>query len=244
MGEPVSHAEVEVHANADTAASAAAQRIAAELLAARAARGAAHFALAGGHTPARCYELVGPMLGSWAGTELWLGDERVVPAGDPARNEAMVRSVLLPLTPGARFHPVPAGLPPAATAEAYERELAAALPAGADGGPPVLDVALLGLGEDGHTASLFPFSRALAIEDRLCIAISGAPKPPPDRVSMTLPLLGAARSLIVLAVGEGKAMAVARALDHPDTGIPASLLPHATTRFIIDRAAARRLGRE
>jgi 6-phosphogluconolactonase len=140
-------------------------------------------------------------------------------------------------TPGPLLHRVEGagdGDPPAAAA-AYERELRDLVP----GEPlPILDLALLGLGEDGHTASLFPDDPVLQERERLVVAVRGS-KPPPERVTFTLPLLRAARALVVLTAGAGKAQAVQAMLAGPSPHTPASLLGEgATVELIADRAAA------
>jgi 6-phosphogluconolactonase len=100
----------------------------------------------------------------------------------------------------------------------------------------VLDLALLGLGEDGHTASLFPGDRALRVTDALAVAVV-AVKPPPNRITLTLPVLRTAREVIVLAAGAGKRDAVARVLAGPDPDVPASLLADADVTLVVDEAA-------
>ena len=104
-----------------------------------------------------------------------------------------------------------------------------------------MDLALLGLGEDGHTASLFPHAAALRARGEICVPVHDAPKPPPDRVSLTLDALRAARSAVILAVGGAKARAVAATLSGPDPGVPASLLAEGPVELIVDRAAAREI---
>ena len=141
---------------------------------------------------------------------------------------------------GAIAHAVPTGGSAEEAASAYASEIRRRVPAGPDG-VPALDLALLGLGEDGHVASLFPHAPALDARGEICVAVHDAPKPPPDRVSLTLDVLRAARSAVILAVGEGKARAAAAALSGPDPGVPASLLADGALELILDRAAAREL---
>lgn len=106
------------------------------------------------------------------------------------------------------------------------------------GAPPALDLVLLGLGEDGHTASLFPDDPLLGERERLCVAVHGT-KPPFDRVSLTLPVLNGARRTVVLSAGPGKAWAVGAMLAGPTTRVPASLLVDGVhVELIVDRAAA------
>ena len=123
---------------------------------------------------------------------------------------------------------------PADAAAAYEEELRRHLPN--RDGVPTLDVAFLGLGEDGHTASLFPGDPALDVTDRLAVPVVAA-KPPPNRITLTLPVLRAARRVVILATGTGKADAVARALAEPDPATPASLLAAADVVLVVDQPA-------
>jgi 6-phosphogluconolactonase len=214
--------QLTVAGDAESAARTTAERIVAAIDEARAQRGVAHVSLAGGRTPARTYELLGRMVHDWRDVHLWLGDERCVPRDDPDSNYALVVDTLLshPHDPPPTVHAWPgAHEDPAAAAEAYERELRRLLP----GDPPQLDLALLGLGEDGHTASLFPDDPILDERERLCAPVHGT-KPPFDRLTMTLPLLRAARRAIVLAGGAGKAWAVSQMQAGPSHRIPASLL--------------------
>lgn len=220
----------------DAAARTTAERIAAAILDARAERGVAHVALAGGRTPGRTYRQLARLVPDWRDVHLWLGDERAVPPDDPDSNHQLVMETLLaePLDPQPILHPVRGvDVDPAAAAAAYEQELRELVP----GDPPQLDVVLLGLGEDGHTASLFPDDPALEEDDRLCIAVHGL-KPPFGRVTMTLPLLRAARKLIVLAEGAGKAWAIGATLNGPSARVPASLLADADVELITDRTGA------
>ncbi len=232
--------ELTVVDDAEAAARTCAERVAEAIDAARAARGAAHLALAGGSTPARTYELLAQIVADWRDVHLWFGDERCVPLDDADSNHALVARTLLARLPAGTAPPLVHALPgagdgdPPAAAAAYERELRAALP----GAPPILDLALLGLGEDGHTASLFPDDPVLEERERLCVAVRGR-KPPPDRVTLTLPVLRAARAIVVLTAGAGKAAAVAGMRTGPSRHVPASLLGDgATVELIADRAAA------
>ena len=174
-------------------------------------RGAAHLALSGGSTPRRCYQLLGPLVGDWRAAQVWFCDERCVPPDDPQSNFRLAREELT--APGATWHRMQGQLGPDAGAAAYERELA----------DVVLDAALLGIGDDGHTASLFPRHVELDAPGRV-VGVTGAPKPPPGRISLTLPALGGARALVLLVSGHEKAPALAAALGEPSRDVPASLL--------------------
>jgi len=225
------------------AAGLAARRMADALAEAVEMRGAAHLALAGGNTPRAAYEALAALVGSWDGIHLWFGDERCVEPDDQESNYRMVRESLLSrIAIGEdRVHRIAGELGAEAAAERYEGELRATIgPARADAGVPELDLVLLGLGEDGHTASLFPGSETLDARGALCLPVHGSPKPPPDRVTMSLELLRAARALVVLASGSGKADAVRGIQAGPSRAVPASLLPADRTELVLDYAAAGR----
>jgi 6-phosphogluconolactonase len=203
------------------------------------ARGSAHIALAGGTTPERAYALVSPA--SWEGVELWFGDERCVGPGDPESNYRMVAETLLPHSRGAIVHRIEGELGAEAAASAYETALRG-LVAMNDGGLPVFDLVLLGIGEDGHTASLFPRNPALDARGVACVAVHDAPKPPPDRVSLSLEVLRAARSCVLLASGGAKAEPLKWALGAPTADVPSSLLARERLTIVADRAALALVG--
>ncbi len=231
-------ARVTVTDSAAEATNLAAERLAEAIAAGRRPGRTVHLSLAGGTTPRASYERLAALVDDWEGVELWLGDERLVPPDDPESNYRLVAETLLP--GGAHAHAVPTGGSAEEAASAYASAIRRRVPARPDGAPE-LDLALLGLGEDGHVASLFPHAPALDARGEICVAVHDAPKPPPDRVSLTLDVLRAARSTVVLAVGEGKAGAAAAALSGPDPGVPASLLADGALELILDRAAAREL---
>lgn len=235
--------QVTTVADAEAAAQRTAEEIARAIAAARAARGAAHVALAGGNTPRRAYELLADLVEDWGGVELWYGDERCVPPDDPESNHRLVDESLLaalrargPVPPPFE-HRMAGELGPDEAARLYAEELRTHLPAGADG-LPVLDLILLGIGEDGHTASLFPGHPEVEREDELVLPVYGSPKPPPERVTLGLGVLRAARKVILLAAGASKADAIAAALAGPDPHVPASLLASGRLHVITDDAAA------
>ncbi len=183
-----------------------------------------HLALAGGSTPLRAYELLGGLRSDWGGVHLWYGDERCVPEGSEEANHTMAARALD--APGATWHRIAGELGPEAAATAYTREL--------DG--VALGLTLLGLGEDGHTASLFAGNPALDL-DGVAVGVRGAPKPPGERVSLTLDFLNASGRIVLLVAGEGKRDALARVLAGPDPDVPASLLERARLTIIADDAA-------
>ena len=221
-------------ADRDAVAARAARLIDQLLDATLSARASAHLALAGGTTPAGAYTQL--RRSRWSGIELWFGDERCVGPDDPASNYRMVAETLLGHAAGALVHRIEGELGAQRAAAEYDALLRERV--ASDGGAlPVLDILLLGIGEDGHTASLFPHNLALAARGVAAVAVHDAPKPPPDRVSLSLELLRGARSTILLASGPGKSDALARALAQPDPAVPASLLERERLTVIADGAA-------
>jgi len=192
-----------------------------------------HIALAGGSTPRRAYELLGDMEGSWNHVHLWLGDERCVPDDDPESN---ARMVLESLFANARaeppqLHTLPRPEVPEDAAWLYGLEIRACV---AD---LIFDVMLLGMGPDGHTASLFPGHPALNATEAPCVAVRDAPKPPPQRVTLTLPVLRRAGHTLLLATGPEKREALAH-LVSGDRSLPVALLGEELDEILCDRAAA------
>lgn len=227
-----------VAGDAEAAARTTAERVVAVIEEARSQRGVVHISLAGGRTPAAAYRLLAGSVQDWSGVHFWFGDERCVPLDDDDSNYKMVVADLLAdaVQPPPTIHPVTeAASDPATAAAAYAQELRDEL----GGEIPRLDLALLGLGEDGHTASLFPDDPVLDEREQLCVPVHGT-KPPFDRITLTLPVLQAARRAIVLAVGTGKTWAIEQLRAGPSPRIPASLLDHegAEIELIVDRAAA------
>ena len=214
-------------------AEAAASWTAARTTDAVAARRACYLALAGGETPRGCYErLARPPYRDalpWSFVFVYWSDERQVPFDDPASNYAMAKAALLdhvPIPPEQVFplvgDPTPAlrHVPPDAR------------------GRPRFDLIHLGLGEDGHTASLFPGSPALQEAHALVGHVHNAPKPPPERLTLTLPVINAARAVLFMVQGASKREALARVLQR-DPALPASHVQpvDGELRFIVDQAA-------
>lgn len=228
-------ATLAVHEDPEGAAEGAAIRLAAAINGAVAARGWAHVCLAGGSTPRRAYELLPSMLNDATRIDWWFGDERLVPPDDDRSNYRLVETSLLSdaSIPTDRVRRVRIELGPSDAAAAYASELMEAVTAN-ERGIPVLDAAFLGLGEDGHTASLFPGDAALDVDDQVCVPV-WAPKPPFERVSLTLPVLRAAGRAVILAVGKDKANAVRSVLAGADRRVPASLIERA--ELVVDAAA-------
>ena len=164
-------------------------------------RGAFHIVLAGGTTPRNVYRALRTATTDWSAWHIYFGDERCLPPADPQRNSAMASSAWLDQVaiPGRQIHPIPAQLGPEKAAHRYAQEVAR-MNGGSD-----FDLVLLGLGEDGHTASLFPgqaWESAITLPP--VIAVLDAPKPPPQRVSLSPERLSKARQVIFLVNGTGK----------------------------------------
>jgi 6-phosphogluconolactonase len=243
----VSVPEVVVYRDGTLLAQAIAARLVTALPDAFAARGRASVVLTGGGIGTKCLEELAAAPAreaiDWPHLDIWWGDERFVPAGDPDRNETGARAALLDHVDAdpARVHPMPGpdgpdGDDPDAAAARYAAWLARA----GDGGPvPAFDVLMLGIGPEGHVASLFPGWPALG-DDRPVVAVRNSPKPPPTRLSLTFPSLQAAREVWILASGEEKADAVARALSGADPAqVPAAgARGRVRTLFLLDSAAA------
>ncbi|MGI5487385.1 6-phosphogluconolactonase [Microtetraspora malaysiensis] len=238
-----------VHRDAEVLAQAVAARLITHLADTQAARGSAHLVLTGGTVGiATLAALAGSKARDaidWRALDVWWGDERFLPAGDPERNETGARAALLDhvdVDP-ARVHAMPAtdsGLTAEEAAEVYAAELEKASRPEDHGPVPSFDVLLLGMGPDSHVASLFPGQPALYEEERAVVAVHGSPKPPPTRISLTLPAITAAREVWIVASGAEKAQAVHLAL----SGAGPIQVPAAGARgsrrtlFLLDRAAA------
>ncbi|MEY2513026.1 MAG: 6-phosphogluconolactonase [bacterium] len=192
-----------------------------------------HIALAGGGTPRRAYELLAGVEGSWDHVHLWLGDERCVPDGHPDSNALMVRESLLAgkRAEPAVLHPLPRPEQPEDAAWLYALEIREHMP------DCVFDVMLLGMGPDGHTASLFAGHPVLDVREAPCAPVRESPKPPPERVTMSLPVLQAARYTLLLVTGAEKAGALAR-VRAGDRSVPTALLGDGLDEIACDRAAA------
>jgi 6-phosphogluconolactonase len=229
--------ELRVQEGPEEVAAAALEVIVGAVREAIAERGVAHLSLAGGNTPKRTYEQLAGALGSWENVELWFNDERAVPPDDPLSNFKMVVEAL---GGNPTLHRIAGEADPAAAAQAYERELRARIDSRDDAGVPIFDLHVLGIGEDGHTASLFPGHPEVEERERLVVPVHDSPKPPPTRITMTLPLLQAARRRVFLATGKDKAEPVSVLVAGPDPRVPSSLVGGADTLVIADQAAAGR----
>ncbi|GAA2155032.1 6-phosphogluconolactonase [Actinomadura napierensis] len=242
-----------VHRDQDLLAEAAAARLVTRIVDAQAARGSASVVLTGGGVGTAVLAALA-VTGArdavdWRRLDVWWGDERFLPTGDPERNETGARAALLDhvdLDP-ARVHPMPASDGPdgddaEAAAERYAAELRAAARPEDHGPVPSFDVLMLGIGPDAHVASLFPEMPAVR-EERPVVAVHGAPKPPPTRISLTFPSLCAAHEVWVLASGESKAKAVRLGLSEAGpVRVPcAGARGRQSTLFLLDRSAAAEL---
>jgi 6-phosphogluconolactonase len=228
----------------------AARDIARRLEQARDARGVAHVALSGGTTPARTYERLAGELASWEAVEVWFADERCVGPADEQSNFRLAHETLLVAAgiPEERVHRMEGELGPAEGAARYARALrervlpeadVAAPGAGGENGPPALDAIVLGIGPDGHVASLFPGAPTLEADaGELCLGVHDSPKPPPERITLSLAVLRAARACVLLATSAAKADAVSAMLGEPTRHVPASLLRRGRLSVIVDDAAA------
>ena len=229
--------QLEISANQAQLAQRAADLLASQLVQVLAERQRALLALAGGTTPAAAYRLLGQHPLAWDRVDVLLGDERWVGPQDPSSNARMLHETLLAQGPAreARFHPVPTErATPLASAEAFGEILGQLAP----GDPPVLDLILLGLGDDGHTASLFPGSAAAGVTDRSVAVGEGKGL---ERITLTAPVLAAARQVIILVSGAAKQEALRRLLDPSESPLrtPAKLVqPSSPVLVLADAAAA------
>jgi 6-phosphogluconolactonase len=246
-----------VHPDAELLARAVAARLAGRVTDAVAARGSASVVLTGGGIGTKILaELArGPVRDAidWSRLDIWWGDERFLPAGDPERNETGARAALLDhvgVSPP-RVHAMagsdgPDGDDPEAAAERYAALLRAAARPEDHGAVPSFDVLMLGIGPEGHVASLFPELPAVYETERTVLAVRDSPKPPPTRLSLTFPAIRAAREVWILASGAEKAAAVGLALSGSEpAAVPAAgARGREQTLFLLDRAAAARVPAE
>lgn len=198
-----------------------------------------HLALAGGTTPERAHELLAPLVDDWSHVHVWVSDERAVAPDDDEANWKMVRRSLLDriVIPDANLHRVLGEEGAEIAATGYDAEIRAVLPTG-DDSVPRFDLVMAGMGPDGHTLSLFPGHGELDITDVLVAPVHDSPKPPPDRVTFTLPLVWASPRVMLLVAGAEKADALARVLAGPDKATPASMLDGAGRLEVVADAAA------
>ncbi len=241
-----------LHRSPDQLAAAVCARLVSTLVDAQSSGRVPSWVLTGGSIADRIHEAVADSpardVVDWSQVELWWGDERFLPDGDPERNHTQARRALLDalsLDP-ARVHPMApsdqAGDDPDRAASAYADELATAAHGGGVGGgdtTPTFDVLMLGVGPDGHVASLFP-GRPELDDERTAVAVRDSPKLPPTRTTLTMPVLRRAREVWFVVTGEEKARAAQQALAGADvTQVPAAgPSGRQSTLWFLDRPAA------
>lgn len=242
--------DIKVFADAEALSHAVARHWQQQCTQAVAARGSFHVALSGGSTPRQLYTVLAraPFAEQldWAHTHIYFGDERCVAPEHPDSNYRMAHEALLGhvALPAQHIHRIEGERPPEQAATHYAKVLARHLPTGADAWP-CFDLVLLGIGEDGHTASLFPGTPIVEIDDRPVAAVH-VPRLDAWRISLTLPVINHARTVLVLAAGAGKRAILHQVLDHatPDTKPDAPPLPIQRVRpeqavhWYLDAAAA------
>lgn len=244
---------VVVHHDPALLARAVAARLVTRLVDVQSARGSASAVLTGGGIGTAVLEELreNPARDAvdWRRLDVWWGDERFLPSDHPERNETQARAALLDAVPTTteRIHPMPAsdgpdGDDPEAAADRYAAALATATRPEDHGVVPTFDVMLLGIGPDGHIASVFPEAPA-AYDERPVVAVRGAPKPPPTRLTLTFAAINSAAEVWVLAAGAEKAPIVGLALSGAGrVQVPAAgVHGRRRTLWLLDRAAAGQL---
>lgn len=245
----MSETVVVVVPDAEILASAVAARLVVKIIDAQAERGWASIVLTGGRIAAKVLRSVGELPAAdaidWSHVDLWWGDERFLPAGDPERNETQAREALLDslaLDP-ARIHPMPPSDGPdgdnaEAAAQRYARDLAAAAKPGSSE-VPHFDVLMLGVGEDGHVASIFP-EHPVGYATGTTAAVHNSPKPPPTRITLTMHTIRTAEEVWLVASGSDKAVAIGMAIEGagPRQVPAAGATGTEKTLWLIDRPAA------
>jgi 6-phosphogluconolactonase len=250
----VTRPDVMVHATAEVLAAAAAARLITRIVDVQNASGSASLVLTGGRIGIAVLREVANTPAAtavdWRRLDIYWGDERFLPSGHPERNETQAREALLghvDVDP-ARVFPMggsdgPWGNDPDAAAHAYEELLLNQRRPENRGMAPSFDVCLLGLGEEGHVASVFPGSPAVYETERAVIAVRGSPKPPPLRITLTLPAIRCAAEVWLIVSGVEKAAAAAMALGGAgEVSVPAAgATGRRRTLWLLDRAAAAKL---
>lgn len=241
---------VETYPDTDSLVAVAGDRLVSAIVAVVQARGRAQIVLTGGGTVIALLKHAGEHGGAidWGCVHFYWGDERYVGSDDDERNDKKARGVLLDHIdiPQRNIHAMPAGdgefgADLDAAALAYEQMLATN--ADASEPTPVFDVFLLGIGEEGHVNSLFPESPAVRETTRLVVGVTDSPKPPPRRITLTLPAIGWSREVWFVVAGAGKADAVAAAVGgaDPDAVPAAGAVGREATVWLLDEAAAAQL---
>jgi 6-phosphogluconolactonase len=245
----MSETVVVVVPDADILASAVAARLVVKIIDAQAERGWASVVLTGGRIAAKVLRSVTELRAAdaidWSHVDVWWGDERFLPRGHPDRNETQAREALLDALPldESRVHPMPASDGPdgdeaEAAAARYARDLAAAAKPGSSE-LPHFDVLMLGVGEDGHVASIFP-GHPVGYETGTVAAVHNSPKPPPTRITLTMRAIRSAEEVWLIASGPDKAAAVAMAIEGAgQMQVPAAgAVGTEKTLWLLDREAA------
>lgn len=231
--------EISVHEDADDLARAMALDLADRLTTIQATGQVPQLVLTGGTIASTLYAALADVPGpDWGRVEVWWGDERYVAADSEDRNDAQARTALLDrvgVDPDL-VHPMPAEDGSCTDVDAAASSYAETV---RGSGADHFDIVLLGLGPDGHVASLFPGSTQVHVEDRAVVAVTDSPKPPPQRISLTMPCLNRTEEVWFVVSGEGKADAVARSLSSEGTvaQTPARGIT-ATSRWYLDTGAA------
>jgi len=239
---------VETYPDTGAVVQAAGDRLAGAISAAIAARGRAMIVLTGGGTGIGLLKVLGTHPVDWDRVHLFWGDDRFVPHDDDERNEKQAREALLDHVgiPDANVHP----MPPSdgrfgGDLDAAARSYAEVLEAWAESGwsTPVFDVHLLGMGGEGHINSLFPHTAAVRETGRMVVGVTDSPKPPPRRITLTLPAVRRSRQVWLVVSGEAKAEAVAAAVAgaDPDEVPAAGAVGLEKTVWLLDSAAASKL---
>ncbi len=218
--------QAEIYPDTETLASAAAEYLSDQINECIERRGSCHIALPGGTTPGRCLELLSRKPLPWHKIHAYLGDERCYPVGHAERNDTMIAETFWSRieAPEDHFHRIPAELGPEPAAQRYARLIDAL---------DRLDIVVLGMGEDGHTASLFPGNAALN-DQRTVVPVFNAPKPPEERVSLSLATLQQAGQRLVLVSGKNKHDALMQ-VKQGKQSLPVSLI--GDVRWFVDQAA-------
>jgi 6-phosphogluconolactonase len=250
----VSRPDVVVHPTAEVLAAAAAARLIARIVDIQTASGSASLVLTGGRTGiAVLRELAHTQAATavdWRRLDIYWGDERFLPGGHPERNETQAREALLDQVgvDPARVYPMgasdgPWGGDPDNAAQAYEYLLLSRRRSEDRGPAPSFDICCLGIGEEGHVASVFPGSPAVYDTERGVTGVRGCPKPPPTRITLTLPAIRCAAEVWLIASGPAKAAAVTMALRGAgEVQMPAAgATGRRRTLWLLDRAAAAKL---
>jgi len=222
---PILNMPIHVFPDPSQLTTAVVREIIRECARAQAERGVFHLALSGGNTPQASYALLTEAAIDWTRVQIWFSDERCLPENDPQRNDTMAWQYLLrevALT-SSQIYSIPAQLGPESAAKRYTTLLNNA---------PVMDLTLLGMGEDGHTASLFPDNPAL-LDEHLAVPVFNAPKYPPERVSMGFTALNQARRRLIMVAGVSKRPA----LQQIQQGNPLPITRLIESDWFIDAAA-------